>query len=120
MTSAYNYIFDKQIVEYTPEAIQKIIDYSWPENSLQLYRVVKKLVLQSEGPKISAAAVEEVIHEEAMLLQPETTFTLPGGTLDAIVHNIVSAVLKEENMNRTRTAERLGIGRTTLWRILNR
>ena len=120
LTSAYNYIFGKQIVEYAPEAIQTIVDYSWPENSSQLYRVVKKLVLQSEDSKISAAAVEEALREESALVRSEYISAPPGGTLDEIIHDVVSAVLKEENMSKTRTAERLGIGRTTLWRILNR
>ena len=105
---------------YAPEAIQTIVDYSWPENSSQLYRVVKKLVLQSEDSKISAAAVEEALCEESALVRSEYVSAPPGGTLDEIIHDVVSAVLKEENMSKTRTAERLGIGRTTLWRILNR
>ena len=56
---------------YAPEAIQTIVDYSWPENSSQLYRVVKKLVLQSEDSKISAAAVEEALCEESALVRSE-------------------------------------------------
>lgn len=39
-------------------------------------------------------------------------------TLDDINYDIIRIVLQEENMNRERTAKRLGISRSTLWRIL--
>ena len=40
-------------------------------------------------------------------------------SLDDIIYEIACAVLANENMNRTKTAKRLGISRTTLWRILD-
>jgi transcriptional regulator with PAS, ATPase and Fis domain len=39
-------------------------------------------------------------------------------TLDEITHDIVLRVFKEEKTNQTRTAKRLGISRSTLWRML--
>ena len=38
--------------------------------------------------------------------------------LDEIQKDIIAIVLQEENGSRERAAARLGIGRTTLWRIL--
>ena len=38
--------------------------------------------------------------------------------LDEIERNIIRHVLQEENMNQSRTAKRLGIGWSTLWRKL--
>ena len=40
------------------------------------------------------------------------------GTLEEIELQIIRRVLKEENGNISRTAERLQIGRSTLWRKL--
>ena len=42
------------------------------------------------------------------------------GTLDQINQEIICHILEEENGNQSRTARRLGISRTTLWRLLNR
>ena len=39
-------------------------------------------------------------------------------TLNEMEKEIIRAVLKEEGMNQVRTALRLGISRTTLWRYL--
>ena len=41
------------------------------------------------------------------------------GTLDQINQQIIHRVLEEEAGNQSRTARRLGISRTTLWRLLN-
>lgn len=41
-----------------------------------------------------------------------------SGTLDEITRRIVLSVYQEENQNQSRTAARLGISRTTLWRML--
>ena len=40
-------------------------------------------------------------------------------TLNELNKEIIRRVLEEEGGNQTATARRLGIGRTTLWRILN-
>ncbi len=39
--------------------------------------------------------------------------------MDRMNREIVRRVLAEEGGNQSRTAQRLGIGRTTLWRILS-
>ena len=41
-------------------------------------------------------------------------------TLDEIEQEIIELVFREENMNQTKTAQRLGISRTSLWKKLNR
>ena len=41
-------------------------------------------------------------------------------TLDQINREIIRRILAEENGHQSRTAQRLGISRTTLWRLLNR
>ena len=45
---------------------------------------------------------------------------LGSGDMRGMAHIGVLQVLEEEGGNRRRTAERLGISRTTLWRILER
>ena len=40
-------------------------------------------------------------------------------TLREIEREIILQICQEENMNQTKTAKRLGISRSTLWRILS-
>jgi len=42
------------------------------------------------------------------------------GNLEVIERNIIKRVIQEEKGDKTATAKRLGIGRTTLWRKLNK
>lgn len=120
LTSMYNYEYSKQIIGFDHDALHLMVQYDWPENSVQLYRVVRKLVSRTEGSRITHETVKSVLDEENASCMPACDSFSTHGTLDEITHAVVLRVLKEENMNKTRAAERLGIGRTTLWRILQR
>ena len=54
--------------------------------------------------------------------KPEPKLTAGGIDLQRplgdIERDIVRTVFREEGMNQTRTAERLGISRSTVWRML--
>ena len=53
--------------------------------------------------------------------KPKVTISddfLLNGTLDEINYKIIQRVLLEENNNKEKTSARLGISRSTLWRIL--
>ena len=72
---------------------------------------------QAQGSYISAGAVRSVLQE-----QPRSS--LDGGidlskTLEEMEKEILSLVLRQEDMNQTRAAKRLGISRSTLWRKLS-
>ena len=102
--------------------MEQMLSYCWPRNYPQLYRVVTQLLSEGENP-VPVKKVEAVLSAEKdhLHLQPDS----PGGirltgTLEEINLRIVTQVLAEEGMNRSRTARRLGISRATLWRILGR
>ncbi|MDO5376799.1 MAG: PrpR N-terminal domain-containing protein [Clostridia bacterium] len=118
LTSLFNYDYTKQIVGFDDSALELMTQFDWPENSAQLYRVIQKLVSCTEGSKITCEAVKSILCEENAAASCISLSAL--GTLDEITYSVVCSVLKEENMNKTKAAERLGIGRTTLWRILQR
>lgn len=120
LTSIFNYEYTKQIVGFDHSALQLMAQYDWPENSVQLYRVIRRLVSLTDGNKITHEAVKSILCEENALSSSSCASLCTLGTLDEITYTVVCNVLKQENMNKTKAAERLGIGRTTLWRILQR
>ena len=104
-------------------AMQALLDYGWPRNYPQLYRVTTQLVADCKDGCLSAAQVEAVLGFEKSQLDlrpPKRTDLDLSGTLEDIDYRVVVQVLAEEGMNRSRTARRLGISRATLWRILGR
>jgi transcriptional regulator, propionate catabolism operon regulatory protein len=60
----------------------------------------------------------ETIRKVIATQAPATAWRVPRGTLKDIEKEVIQAVLQEENYNQSRTAERLGINRATLWRKL--
>ena len=103
--------------------MQALLDFGWPRNYPQLYRVTTQLVADCRDGFLSAAQVGAVLDYEKsqVVLHPQKHADLDlSGTLEDIDYRVVVQVLAEEGMNRSRTARRLGISRATLWRILGR
>lgn len=120
--SQINNELGKQIVGFEPEAMALMKQYSWRENLSQFKRIIRELVLQTESYYIPAHLVQHLLNQE----QPAHPHSGSGGletlnlnqTLDLINYDIVRIVLEQENGNRSRAASRLGISRSTLWRLL--
>ena len=80
---------------------------------------MRTLVVAAKSSYISEEQVEELLHRE----MKKKKSAAPSGldlnrTLDEITRDIVLRVYEEEHMNQTHTARRLGISRSTLWRML--
>lgn len=117
--SILNIELGRQVIGFDEDAIELLSVYHWPGSNDQLRRFVKQCLLRSKAETISASIVEAGIVEEKRLCEADPiTSTCMDGTLEEINAQIVKAVLKSEDMNRQKTAERLGISRSTLWRML--
>lgn len=116
-----NRLHDSGIVGLEPECISVLEQYAWPQNLSQLRRVVSEAMLCASSPWITAREIRRLLAEEQQAEPPA-----PGRSLDLsqpladIEYDIAMLVLAEENMNQVRAARRLGISRTTLWRLLKR
>lgn len=113
----------KQIIGFEPDALELMKNFAWPQNLNQLQRVLKELMVVTRDSYITKNTTLHLLKDESLSF-PETwentaalMFDL-NRTLDDINYDIIRIVLQEENMNRERTAKRLGISRSTLWRIL--
>ena len=112
----YNYEYGKQIAGIRPNALEELKKYHWPGNVDELKQVIKEIVLLSEGPFIESEELEKIMKNKVEInLGHDISLT---GTLREIELNIIKKVFIEEDMNYSRTAKRLGINRSTLWRKL--
>lgn len=80
---------------------------------------MRSLVINAKSSYISEEQVETLLEWEKRKAPPiqERGIDL-NRPLDEIVHDVVLRVYEAENMNQTHTAKRLGISRSTLWRML--
>lgn len=118
--SECNARFGRQALGLDGKARELMRSYGWPGNIAQLNRVLSALVIKCQKPLIGFGDLQEALREED---------AADGGrrapcpvdmsdTLERMTRSIVMEVLKQENMNQTQTAKRLGISRSTLWRVL--
>ena len=105
------------VVRIGEDAEERLSSYPWPGNGIELTQVIRKAVRNSEGAVMSSADLECLIPREPEFenSHPDPLLT---GTLEEIERTIIERILEEEQGNQTKTAKRLGINRTTLWRKL--
>lgn len=117
--NSLNVSFGTQVVGLVPEAMLMLQNFYWDRNIDQLIRIVRELVITTRSAYISAQSVQTVLNRESdkKFVPGASTFNL-NRSLDEITRDIVLTVFEEENMNQTKTAKRLGISRSTLWRML--
>jgi len=117
----YNMDHETHIIGLDPEALELIQSYAWPQNSLQLHRVMNEAFLDTNIPWVSARTIRQLLIKEKMKT-PSVNINQVNldQTLDQIIQEVALKILAKENMNQSKAAKRLGISRTTLWRILKK
>ena len=116
-----NLDFSKQISGIEPDAIKILCDYDWPDNYLQLKRVLADAVIHTSGNYIQARCIQEILEREKKQYAMAAPVKSPincAQPLQDIIHNVVLSALQECNGNQTKAAQKLGISRTTMWRYL--
>ena len=124
--SYLNTALAKQIFGLEAEAMTQLQEFDWPHNYTQFQRILQELAQMTHGNYITAQEVQEVLRRERTMATVNKLVEDAGEpldlnqTLDRINQDIIRRILAQENGNQSRTAARLGISRTTLWRLLNR
>lgn len=98
--------------------------YNWPGNIRELINIIERSLVLSENGVIDNSVLPSGIKESYMISRVEKDLEhvlkapLPEGkTLLQVADDVViESVYKEENCNLSRTAERLGISRPTLYK----
>ncbi|AGF57744.1 transcriptional regulator with PAS, ATPase and Fis domain [Clostridium saccharoperbutylacetonicum] len=112
----FNINFGKQIVGIREEATELLKNFRWKGNIDQFRQIIKELVLIANEHYINVTDVEKVL-ANTEVVDEKLNIDL-AGSLEEIEQRIIKQIWLEEGMNNTRTAERLKITRTTLWRKL--
>ena len=114
-----NISIGRQIIGFETEAMELMTSFPWPHNLDQLLHVLQELMTITHGSYITRADTMQILEQES----PNMSMDLSGifnsnQTLDEITYQIIRMTLQKENGNREKTAKRLDISRSTLWRIL--
>ena len=122
--SHLNVDLPRQIVGADPEAITLLQNFQWPHNYTQFRRVIGELAVTATGSLITAENIRQALRKERHVgaFSPcAENAAAPlnlNRTLDEISQDVARRVVEESGGNQTVAAKRLGISRTTLWRLL--
>lgn len=115
-----------QIMGVEPGALELLRHFPWPHNFTQFRRVIHELAVNAAGPVITANEVRRVLQKEANFgtffpRGEDTAAPLDlNRPLSEINRDVARRVIQELGGNQTAAAKRLGISRTTLWRLMQK
>lgn len=112
----FNEKFGKQIVGLKPNTLQEFLAHPWYGNLIELRDVLKQAVHIADGEYINEDALSILKQYNLSIDAQNRTYINLAQSLAKIEEDIIKIVLEEENMNQSKTAKRLDINRSTLWR----
>ncbi|HEY2567788.1 MAG TPA: sigma-54 dependent transcriptional regulator [Candidatus Udaeobacter sp.] len=108
--------------DISPEAFQKLLDYSWPGNVRELQNAIEYAVVLARGEMIGIKELPAEIQLPTALQQTELAALPRSGvqSLDDVERTAIIQALAECHGNKKKAAELLGIQRPTLYNKMKR
>lgn len=113
--SYYARKFGKGQITLSPEAANRLSDYSWPGNIREIRNISEQLAVLSESDIITVADLNAVLPLEEAVKKPFALRESGDPTLSSLQKRQIMEVLAHSK-SRKEAAETLGISKTTLWR----
>jgi len=117
---------DGQPDTFTPEALGALVAYDWPGNVRQLENVVQRALVVCDGPRIDIDSLSDELAAVAQRSVPAVKFSgmsyreMLEAARDRATREYLVSILKELAGNVTQAAERAGIERESMHRLLKK
>jgi two-component system nitrogen regulation response regulator NtrX len=111
-TTAYG----RKAKELTPEAYRLLQEYHWPGNVRELRNVIERIVILNPQVRVDARHIPLQVTRRSVIDRPMDRFGSLQELREAVEREYILKKLEETNGNVTRTAELLGLERSTLYR----
>jgi transcriptional regulator with PAS, ATPase and Fis domain len=110
----FNREMGKKVVGVAPEAMRMLLAYDYPGNIRELENIIEHVLVLCTGNVILPEHLQKDIQQTSRdLVGKVIDKTDP---LDDLERELILRLLTQSNWNYTKTAERLRVSRTTLWR----
>lgn len=105
---------NKKIRRISDEFMNKLSNYNWPGNTRELKNLIERAVILNDGEELTA----DLLPPEIMLQTDDLKSVTDYGSLEEMEKIQIKRMLAHTKGNKTRAAEKLGIGVPTLYRKL--
>ena len=115
----YSQLYDKEGLQFTTFALEKLKSYHWPGNIRELAHTVEQAVIFSENESINDNDLQLSVSKEIQFNKVES-LSSASYNLEEMEQQAIVQLLKKHQGNVTKVAKELGIGRTTLYRKMDK
>ena len=110
----FSLLYKKEINDFDDEALELILNFDWRGNVRELENVIEYSFVRTNNSKIiSASKLPPIVKNNN---SKKKTFSKYLSDIDSFEKNQLIEILEKHRWNKTKTANELKIGRTTLWR----
>ena len=105
--------YRKDNLSLSSSALDKLMRYHWPGNIRELQHILERTVIMAENKEVRPKDIK-------LESQAETHVNHSSLNLEEIEKNTILKALRKHHYNLSATARELGLGRTTLYRKMNK
>ncbi len=117
----YSALYKKTITGFTRRAQTRLAAHNWPGNIRELENVISGACIMASGPMLDLSDLPELFRTASYTTGTSATSDeLEMATLEEVQRRHLLRVLDRVNGNKAKAAEILGVGRNTLYQMLNR
>jgi PAS domain S-box-containing protein len=110
----YSKIYKKDVRDIDDKALEVFMNYPWPGNVRELENAIEYLIVRSKnGKNISINNLPPSFRANTIVNSVEALKEIQKDNTSQLVK-----LLEKHHWNKTKVAEELGVGRTTLWRMM--
>jgi DNA-binding NtrC family response regulator len=113
----YSSEFNKDVDEFTPDAVHRLIVYSWPGNVRELEHVIERAVVLCEGSTLKASdIVLSSQHDDCQ----ESLQEAKAREIARFEKNYIKGLLRASGGNITRAAHAAQKNRRAFWQLIQK
>jgi DNA-binding NtrC family response regulator len=110
---------NKSVNDFTPDALEALMNYTWPGNVRELRTAIEHAVVLARGDRISVRDLPVALRAGGPAGGPARWMNQPALTVEEAEKQMIVRSLKECGGSRTLAAQKLGMSRRTLHRKLH-